>query len=147
MTAGPAHKPGRGGSGGPPPMMWSSMCRCFPLRACTELLSHPFQTGRVFFPLVPSDIVQEANYMSDRAKIIGPRTVSHFYRPSKMCVYFCRAKKGVHIFLLRYSLLPASPLFSEGQLNLFDRRTAEHLLKHSLFFPSFQTSTAAACRP
>lgn len=137
---------GRGGGRTSASQCGPLYCRCFPLRAQNEHLTSISNWQSL--SLVPNYDIMEANYMSDLIlKIIVPVQLFPISTTLKMCVYFCRAKRCPYFFAQVFPSFCITSVFSEGQLNLFDRGTAEHLLKHSLFFfPSFQTSTAAACR-
>ena len=137
VMAGPAHKP-RTWRGWEDlrPQCGPLYCRCFPLRACTEHLTSVSNWQSLPSPCSKRYWYGGQLYVWPNFKIIVPRTVvSHFYGPSKMCVYFCRAKKRCpYIFAQVFPSFCITSIFSEGQWNLFDRGTAEHLLKHSLFF-------------
>lgn len=103
--------------------MWSSVIVDAFLSQSLYGASHPFQTGRVFFPLVQTMFFDtEANYMSDRIlKLYVPVPV--FFPIStdpQKCVFISKSKKGVHIFCSGIPSTAITSVFSEGQL-IFDR--------------------------
>ena len=103
---------GRGGREDLPQQGGPLYCRGFPLRACTEHHASISDWQRLLPPCSKRYWYRGQLYVWPNFKIMVPHTVvSHFYWPSKMCVYFCRAKKGVHIFFAQIFPPSASPLF------------------------------------
>lgn len=147
VMAGPAHKP-RTWRGWEDlrPQCGPLYCRCFPLRACTEHLTSVSNWQSLPSPCSKRYWYGGQLYVWPNFKIIVPRTVvSHFYGPSKMCVYFCRAKKVVHIFLLRYSPPSASPLFFQKDNEIFLTEEPLNIYWSTVSFFSFLSNLNCCC--
>ena len=89
-------------------------------------ISHLFQIGRVFFPLVPNDIDTESNYMSDHPLY----SCFPFLLTLKNVCLFLKERKKVSIFFCSDIPLLLHHLYFFRKTNLFDRGIAKHLLKH-----------------
>lgn len=112
-------------------------------------ISHPFQTGRVFLPLVPNDIDTEANYMSDRIlKLSSPVQLFPISTDPQKCVFISAEQKKLSIYFCSGIplLLHHLYFFRRTIKSFWQRNRWTSIEAQSLFFPSFQTSTAAACR-
>ena len=104
-------------------------------------ISHPFQTGRVFFPLVPNDIDTESNYMSDHPLY---SCCPFLLTLKNVCLFLQTKKKGVHIFLLRYSPPSASPLFFQKDKSFWQRNRWTST-KALVFIFSFLSNLNCCC--
>lgn len=132
---------GRGGAGRTSPSSVVLYVEDAFLSEHIRTISHPFQTGRVFFPLVPNDIDTESNYMSDHPLY---SCFPFLLTLKNVCLFLQTKKKGVHIFLLRYSPPSASPLFFQKDKSFWQRNRWTST-KALVFIFSFLSNLNCCC--